>query len=187
MGPFKVISYYTNNGYEKEAQKLKESMEFFGLDFEIVEVEDRGSWMANTNYKPHFVHDMMEKFPKTPLVYTDVDSVFLKYPELFEKLECDFACHFRVGQELLSGTMYFQDEDLTNQLIMEWKYEVARFPSTWEQKNLHQALKRIQNKHPLRFQSLPASYCQIFDIMRDEGEPVIEHYQASRRLKNVNC
>ena len=161
-------------------------MKYWNLDYEIVEVEDRGSWMANTNYKPYFIHDMMEKYPKTPLVYTDVDSVFQKYPELFEKLNCDFACHIRGGQELLSGTMYFEDNDLTNMMIMEWKFRISKYPHTWEQKNLHQALKAMQDKHPLCFVSLPATYCQIFDIMRDAGEPVIEHFQASRRLKNVH-
>ena len=188
MGPFKVIAYFTEgNGYEAEADKLQESLDYFGIDHHIQPVANFGSWMANTNYKPHFVHDMMEQYPDTPLVYTDVDSVFQQYPKLFEELDCDFACHIRNGQELLSGTMYFEDNDYTNKLIMEWKFQVSRFPETWEQKNLHQALKRIQEKYPLCFQSLPATYCQIFDIMKNAGEPVIEHFQASRRLKHVNC
>ena len=33
--------------------------------------------------------------------------------------------------------------------------------------------------------NLPAAYCQIFDLMRSAGEPVIEALQASRVLKKA--
>jgi hypothetical protein len=30
---------------------------------------------------------------------------------------------------------------------------------------------------------LPPTYCQIFDLMADAGEPQIEHFQASREAQ----
>ena len=52
----------------------------------------------------------------------------------------------------------------------------------WDQKVLQYIIDQSEDLH-LNIIRLPPTYCQIFDLMQDEGNPVIEQFQASRRLK----
>jgi hypothetical protein len=45
----------------------------------------------------------------------------------------------------------------------------------------HTLIRALEKSTDLNIQLFPLNYCQIFDIMQNEGEPVVEHFQASRR------
>lgn len=182
------IAYYTHNTpYEHEAKKLRESLERFELPYEITSIPSFGSWQANTHYKAIFIQNMLYRHPERPLVYLDVDAVVKSYPLLFEELSCDIAAHrytspTRPKGELLSGTLYIAPTDNCKKLIQLWRYINQEYPSHWEQTNLSLA---IQFMPDITFFELPPAYCQIYDLMKDRGEPVIEHFQASRQNKNI--
>lgn len=188
MKKFAVIAYHTPDEiYSAEAEKLIESLKALNLDYRLRRIKDQGSWGANTNFKPVFIHECL-RFFNMPVLYVDVDAVFRKYPDFIDSLNCDFACHIRDGFELLSGTLYFQPTERAFELINSWMRRVDNEPRIWEQIHLHNALRFYDLNHPgqeINFVELPATYCQIFDIMRTAGDPVIEHFQASRRAKDV--
>lgn len=177
------ISYYTHgNGYELEIPELIQSFELFGLEHHISRVRPFTTWQKGAQYKAKFVEQMMQKFPERPLVWVDADARIRQLPVLFDQLDCDVAAHYHNGHELLTGTLYFGPTSRAKELVKDWILENERFPKghLGDQKNFQNLVERAEK---LRFEHLPAPYTLIFDSMADQGPPVIEHMQASRRLK----
>lgn len=190
-----VISHYTiNTGYEKEVKNLKASLEKWNLDFDIEGIESLGeengvqAWRRNSNYCSQLVQKMLMRYPNRDILRVDADAVFQRYPDLFlsEEFDADVAAHvhdFRWHhQELLGGTIFFRNTPTVRWLVDNWAWEcMVNRP---KQRN-PDLLKEIidKQKFAVKFGILPDTYCKIFDIMRDVKNPVIEHFQASRRFK----
>ncbi len=176
------VGYYTKGtGYEEEARQCVESLCAFDLLHDVIDVPNLGSWQANTQYKAVFCRDMVRKYAGRPVVYVDVDARVRRFPDLFDRLDCDIAVHLKDGWELLGGTIYFGPGAAALRVCEAWIAENRRKPLVWDQKNLHAVLRSMRGE--IRIENLPANYAQIFDSMRAAGEPVIEHMQASRSLK----
>jgi len=180
-----IVSYYTKGtGYESEVEHLKTTLKRFNLENDVVGITDRGSWHKNTYYKPHFIRQMLNKHRGRSIVYVDADAKIRMNPVLFNNLKCDFACHFHhPRKELLSGTLYFGNTKGSRYLIKEWIEEDKRHPKThMPQKNLRTVFNR--EKDNIRWKALPVEYCMIYDSnSRYEINPIIEHFQLSRRYK----
>ena len=170
-------SYYTLR-YTPEAEQLLATLREWGLRYDVRPVSDLGRWELNCNYKPTYLRECRERFPGEALVWVDADARVRSYPGLFDVLNCDFAAHWRHGQELLSGTLYFGPTEAAGKLLSEWEAECKRRPGDWDQRILADVLGKVPS---LKIARLPWSYCQIFD--GEPGIPVIEHTQASRRLR----
>lgn len=182
---FRIVSYYTRDTrYELEAKKLMESLEKLGLPFEVEVIDSLGSWQKNTQYKAVFIRKMMDKHDED-IVFLDADCVVRKHPELFETIaekgEIDFAVHYFMGKQLASGTMYFANCPIVAALVDSWIEANEQNPNAFDQKTLQDLLKSGWDN--LRVLVLPPEYCKIFDLMADVKDPVIEHFQASRRCK----
>jgi hypothetical protein len=189
---FVIVAYFTKGTpYETHAQKLIQSLNVFRLPYFVKPIEDQGDWDANTQYKPTFILEMLQKFPNRSIVYVDVDAVFFRYPEYFTYLDSqnkdcssfDIAVHIldhsnyaRKHQEpeLLSGTIYFRNTPNTSIIVREWIEECKKDPKLWDQRALATVLKNYS------FHILPEEYTVIFDYMSSVPNPVIRHYQASR-------
>jgi len=178
------VSFYTPT-YEEEANGLRASLDAFGLDHSIVAVPSRGDWIKNCAFKPAFLLRMMGARPGRALVWIDADGRVKKYPVIFNSLDCDFAAHWRNGEELLSGTMYFAPTVAARMLLEKWQVRIQLHPGVWDQR----ALAEIVDPRPdwLRVTKLPASYTRIFDApdMCDSADTVIEHRQASRKFRET--
>lgn len=185
---FRIVSYYTRNtSYELEAKKLMESLEKLGLPYEIEAIDSLGSWQKNTHYKAIFIRKMMEKHDED-VVFLDADCVVRRYPDLFDEInaheyEAGLAVHYYKGKQLASGTMFFANCPGVQALVDSWIEENEKNPDVLEQKNLQNVLESGWEKTLLSILRLPPEYCKIFDLMADIKDPVIEHFQASRRLK----
>jgi len=184
-----VVAYYTP-AYHEEAQRLRLSLRGWGLRRHLVPVADRGSWQANTQYKPQFLLDMLDRCASQPLLYVDADATMDRFPYLLEELDaaCDIAIHrrdwSRKGKppETLSGTIYLRNCRKVHELLKLWRSINDEHPNEWDQRNLERAIKCFGGA--LKVRELPAAYCCIFDGMPEAGDnPVITHWQASRRLK----
>ena len=183
---FRIVSYYTRNtSYELEAKKLMESLEKLGLPYEVEVIDTLGSWQKNTHYKAIFIRRMMEKHDED-VVFLDADCVVRRYPKLFDEINAyeyvaDIAVHYFQGKQLASGTLYFANCPFVQALVDSWIEENKKNPNGFDQKNLQNVLERGWKN--LTVFHLPPEYCKIFDLMADVKDPVIEHFQASRRLK----
>lgn len=179
-----IVSYYTKGtGYEEQVEYLKITLKRFNLENDIVGISDKGGWHQNTYYKARFIQQMMRKYPKRSIVFVDADAKIRANPVLFNTLDCDFACHFRQGKELLSGTLYFGNTKGARLLVRKWIEENRLYPKThMPQKNLRSVFNRYQNE--IKWEALPVEYCMIFDShARNKTRPVIEHFQLSRKYK----
>lgn len=181
---FIVVSYYTKDtGYQEEIKNLIESMEKFKIEYDIEGNENRGSWHLNTHYKSIFIRKMLDKHYPRPVVWVDADAVFLRYPDLFNTQTADFACYYRYGLELLSGTTYFANNGRARKLLDLAIMFDRKQPERSQQYNLKQAVPIWIREHGGQISYLPVSYCKIFDVGPDPV--VIQHNQASRKFREA--
>jgi hypothetical protein len=183
-----VVSFYTRNTpYEQEAFAMRESAYGVGL-FEVVlfAINSKGTWASNCQQKVEILQQALEVI-KGPCLYVDADARFKNRPELLQGawLRCyDMALHYFKGTELLSGTIWLNSTDHTRKLLEDWKESCTQHPKMWDQRVLAQLL---EDNHTIDIYKLPPEYTWIYDLspkVYGKSEPVIEHYQASRKYKD---
>jgi hypothetical protein len=193
MSGWIVISFYTSGtGYAQEIKKLETSLIKFKLPYKIYAYPPLGTWRKNLTYKSECILRAFDEFPDKDIVFIDADGIVRKHPALFDELsqkhDCDMACHFfRYSfstEELLSGTLWFQNNDTGRALVKRWD-EIGRAkPAVRHQMCLKLATGEPLLGRPVKVYHLPIEYTCIFDVPARRGkEAVIEHYQASRRLR----
>jgi len=189
-----IVGYYTlNTPYEQEATKLINSINKLNLYHDISGVPNLGNWQANTRFKANFMLDMLEKHPDKNLLYIDCDAIVHKRPELFINYNCDVAVRWQDftwrKNECLSGTIYMENNERTKKLCRIWaemNNKEGDKGKTLEQWNLGTVIESMQKTDGLIVKNLPPEYTFIFDSMRrmyPNAVAVIEHFQASRRLR----
>ena len=171
------VSFFAGPGYDREAAELVKTLDRFGLQYEVRELPDAGGWEANCGRKPEYLLQMMDAYPGESLVWVDADARIRREPTLFDSLDCDLAAHWKDGTELLSGTLYVGPS--ARPLLESWRDGCRANPGEWDQKVLQQI---VEGARSYRISTLPAEYTAIFDAEMCES-PVIEHMQASRRLR----
>jgi hypothetical protein len=190
-----IVSHYTRDtGYEKEVANLISSLESLGLDFAIEATDSLGeengvqAWRRNSNYCSELVQKMLKRYPDRDILRVDADAVFHKTPDLFtsEDFDADIAMHvhdFRWHQqEYLGGTIFFRNTPTVVWLVNYWTLLcMVERPKERNGDLLKEII--LSETFNVKFEQLPDTYCKIFDIMRDVKDPVIEHFQASRRFK----
>jgi hypothetical protein len=206
---YTVVSWYTPL-YEAANKRLRRSLDALGIPHVEYSMRGRGNWYENISLKPLILRQAFADV-KGDIVYTDSDSVFLRRPVLFDEwyqpytfipdniahdterarqyapLGHDLGVHYRAGLELLGGTQYWRKCDLIDELIdaMEQGMQLAHQSS---QVTLNRILPQWVAERGLRVRRLPAEYCCIFDNAEQRaecgGNPVVEHYQHSRQLRN---
>lgn len=183
-------SYYTHE-YHDAAMRLQRSCTLFELDLILVSMDSQGSWVRNCSRKPIFLAEVFHRYlcdgDYRAVVWVDADAEVKQYPQwIFDHAHDTgyaVARHMRDGKELLSGTLMFWNNLRSRNLLEAWGRACLNDPLVWDQRKLHQVLHRYP--HVFKSLDLPATYVQIFDTMRDAGEPVILHHQASRQLRRV--
>lgn len=176
---FVVVCFYTyDTPYAQEAAKLLQSCEQFDIPAFSYGYQSRGTWVKNAGMKPGFLLRMLQRHAGHDIVYLDADARVRSYPELFDNFSGEVGVHYRNGKELLSGTLYLKNVPAVHKLVKTWMTTQAAREEEWDQRVLQDVIK----DSGVLIQELPASYCQIFDLMKQHGDPVIEHLQASRRF-----
>lgn len=180
--PWKICAYFTKDTpYEGLVEGFRVScLEHGVLHPHIEALPDKGTWKNNTGMKPSFILNCIDRFPEWNIIYVDIDAKIRAYPKWFDTVIADFAVHIRKGIELLSGTLYFANNSKARRLVQKWIDKQTENPLELDQQNLASVLEKYQDIIQV---DLPRAYVQIFDLMACNGEPVIEHFQASRRFK----
>ena len=189
MNKIKVIGYYTKNTlYETQAKNLIKSLNDLQLDHDIEGVVSTGTWQGNTRLKAKFIKRMLNKHPDYSILYVDADAIVRSEPELLYNLNCDVAVRWENftwrPNECLSGTIYMANNDKTKSLCDLWDSinKSNNNKKNLEQWNLGSAIDKMKD---LKTFNLPPEYTFIFDLSRrlyKDAVPVIEHFQASRKV-----
>ncbi|MEK0368731.1 MAG: putative nucleotide-diphospho-sugar transferase, partial [Nitrosopumilus sp.] len=129
MVPWIVVGFYTvDTLYERKVKTLITTLNLNKVLYFMERVPNLGSWYKNTNYKPTFLKRMLKEFQGLDIIYTDVDVKFMKYPVLFDILDCDIAVHEfdrsnwprGRGTEVLSGTIFLKNNERVFNLVEKW-------------------------------------------------------------------
>lgn len=190
----RVVAYATNDAYWAEAQKLRMSCGEQRLDYRIYrEKHPEWTWSQAVRWKPQFcLRELIEagRLGFDGILYVDADAVFRNQPDWSELKGSDFGVHFfrrskHHAMELLTGTIWIRDCQSTRDFLLDWVKATERVGdcSTPEQASLAAVLR---NPYSLQILDLPPSWVYIFDDFQKiypHTRPVIEHFQASRRLR----
>ena len=192
-----LISYYTTGtSYEKEIQKLINSLGNHEIDYCIFGKPPLGSWRKNLDHKSAVIRDALKMFPGKDIVFVDSDAIVEKYPVIFDELSNDglydiaAAFHKYNGSvgigSLLSGTLWLRNNDITQAIVSGWHRIGLKNNDVRHQHCLRLAIDEIMMGGNLFFvYRLPTAYTYIFDYNYGKKiNPVITHYQASRKLKS---
>lgn len=178
-----IISYYTDS-YEEPARRLQDSIWKHLWKSDIERISSKGNWHKNINYKPTFIKKMLKKYPGQGVCWVDADGVLKSYPHKLENISQDVALHFREKKggnlELMTGTIFFNNTKKAKELLDLWESECKANPGVWDQRNLQNVIKKWDGE----LKHLNVDYCCIFDSPeRQNCEPVIEHFQHSRKIR----
>ena len=201
-----VITFYTPE-YEREAQELKKTCDQFKVPFMAFPKESKGSWVNNCTMKADVI---MEALDKTgfPVLWVDADARFRANPKdtllFLAKSDYDFGCYWipncwnldynkdrkpwtRGDEALAGGTLFFNNTKASRDLLKAWKLESEANPNRWEQESLQKVWDILDRNTKFSTYDFDQGWCKVFDAPWFEGEQelVIEHTQASRRLKPV--
>ena len=181
---FLTVAFYTlDSPYEVEIGELRRTCKEHGLELLTKGYEVRGTWVQNAGIKPEFLLSVLEEY-KCDILYVDADARIRQKPD-FSFVDGDIAVHYRRGKELLSGTIFLRYTECTLLALREWVCMQQKTPGEWDQRVFQSVLAALTGKGMVKVTNLPPQYTQIFDRMAHNGEPVIEHMQASRRYKKV--
>jgi|Laugresu1bdmlbsd_1035121.scaffolds.fasta_scaffold04034_6 hypothetical protein len=179
MRNYEILSGYTlNTPYENEIKFLIESLKKFNFSCDhIVPYKNQGTWEKNCQYKAIIIKEKLKELKK-PVVWLDADAVIVKNPILFENIKEDMAsCQWYGG--LISGTLYFKNNEKINEVINEWIELNEQNPKEWDQKTL----TRVAKNKEISIKILPLSYCKI-DYFKTKNAFIMQN-QASRRFKRI--
>ena len=187
MTPIFIAFYTIGTLYEREAARLRASLDALGLPHEIVGVPSRGDWATNASQTAQFCRDMLAAHPCAPLVYVDADAVVRRFPSrLCDMAGVDIAAHWVNGDTFANGTVYFGGTTKAWLVANRYAELVDAYGGRHhnEQVLLEKAIIEID---PV-VKRLPSAYCYIHDVDHKplaEDEIVIEHLQASRESRTA--
>jgi len=186
------VAYYTNDAYKREADKLGASLSELCIGFAIYAVYELAArgWKAAVMHKPRFILECLQQWEDYDILYTDADSIFRCIPDWRRFNTADLAGHLFTrsrhhGPELLTGTLFFKNNPRVHDFVRRWVEITTNFQSspTPEQESLAHLVKHSPE---IKFKDFGPEMVWIFDDFRaiyPQGRPIIEHFQASRRLR----
>ena len=89
------------------------------MEYVVCGYESRGSWVANCAIKPEFVAEMLEIYSED-LLYVDADAILHRSVHELDHVIADIGAHYLMDRELLSGTLFFRNNEKVKKLVDRW-------------------------------------------------------------------
>ena len=186
MREVRIVGFYTRNTpYELESKEMIASMEKYNLLYHLYPIDNQGQWELNCANKPSILRKALDDFPNDDLMYLDVDARVMRQPP-FNEIDrgvpgiCQWNPRWHPN-EVLSGTIYLPNNDISRKLLDIWIAEQKAHPTDWDQRTL----ERIYDKVPHSL--LHHDWINIDKNKKltfiETPNVIINHTQASRRHK----
>lgn len=198
----RIVTFYTKE-YVGEIDPWIASVKKTGLPYFLGTKESQGSWRANVGMKPQFMLDCLEKFDE-PLLWVDMDGRIVgDLHDLYHAPEkYDFGAWFipwdqmnpcdRPGgaktknDGISSGTMFWNNTEKAKEMLSMWCLK-EHGQHKYGQIVLGEVFHYWRPRQ-LRTWRMPQAWFKVFDKPWKRGENgpiIIEHFQASRRLRRT--
>ena len=171
-----LVSYYTSS-YQERAQELAKSADMVGLDHDIIELPDLGSWRENVLRKPGFLMMMLDAHHKENILWVDADAVIHKYPD-WSNLGW-LGLYYNKPEEPWAGTIFLNNSDPTRGFLDRW----IDFNETMEPSMDQDTLQYAVTASRIVVRRLPPAYHWVERVHRKRfpgADPIIEHFMDSR-------
>ncbi len=183
-----VMTFYTvNTAYEKEFEEFSKLAGKFEVPFIAYPVESKGNWLLNCSLKPSLIRRALDE-QEDDILYLDSDArIQQTLPQIKEDRPgfCVWDAPWRAG-ELLSGTIYFPNNELSRNIIDEWI--AAQNDTNWKEILHQRKLEKIYKKYPhflLSHDWVNIAGKNPASFMLKTEFPLIIHTQASRKHRNT--
>ena len=180
--PGTIVGFYTGGTrYEAEARRLAASVEALGLPIHLEKVPPIDEWLTAVRHKPIVLRELRERL-RGPLLYIDVDAVVHSNPWPYLRgYDNDVAVAGHRDEQIISGTILFNDTSGAAKLIDDWIAAQSADPAAWDQHALQTVALSDKADKGYQVDFLPPEMCKVFDRRyQPPVEAVIEHLQASR-------
>lgn len=178
------VSFYTRN-YLDSANRLRASLDRWGIEHDITEKPCSGSWQKNTHYKAEVCYEALKKHQR--FCWIDADSELMADPryELERLPDFDMAAHIFRGYQLNAALLMFRRSKSVESLMLRWRSSLDRGFIGHDQDCLAVELYRTQDI-AFRFHSLGPEWCYVDDLSRrfypmPERILVYQHQESRRR------
>ncbi|MEM9302015.1 MAG: hypothetical protein AAGE01_07880 [Pseudomonadota bacterium] len=118
-----IFTFYNNEAYRADAERLGRCCAHFGVPFEAVEGKELGSWVRNCNQKPRLLATVRKRV-RGPIVWLDSDCVIHRPPAtLLEPRSADAMlwCGAITQKHYVSSqVMWWNDTPAAHAIIDEW-------------------------------------------------------------------
>jgi|MEHZ01.6.fsa_nt_MEHZ011623781.1_35 hypothetical protein len=185
----RIVAFYTPS-YSHIVKNLTASIEKFGYDYTIYEVEDRGCWEKNCAQKPEVIFRAMQEY-EDDILYLDADAMILRelpLHELFGDTMMFYLLQWehegKKVNELISATIYIPYNLNNLDLVKQWEEHQKEDSMIWDQQTLGEVLNKLKD---YKFNTLSAewNYIEKYHAPFLTLDPIIIQSQASRTMKDV--
>ena len=184
---FTLVSAYTQHTpYEEEFKRFDASVKKQGItNYKVYPLQSKGNWYKNCQLKATTILNAMNELNDN-ILWVDIDAEIRGDISYFNTLDCDICCYYLKTRwnpnELLSGTIYFANNEASKRILSKW-IEINAGNSSWDQINL----QSVVDKENVRKTIMPADYIVVDRICtqwQKYGSIKIYHHQASRKNRN---
>lgn len=182
----RVVSFYTDDEvYRPAADRLRKSLEKFGIPYCLVKIPrlENYDWCMVAKLKPSFILEQLEEW-KNPIFWLDADNEVIQEPKLFKHIgEFDIAVSRfdRFDWMLNSSTIGFNYTPVAREILREWTISVPRCRNGkyGDQPTLHRVLQRFALAGG-RVGMLPTTYISV-----DKANAVIYQHHAGIECRKI--
>lgn len=166
------ITMHTDERYERLAARLCKSAEKFSIEVKAIKRPHLARWADNLFQKAEVIRENMDVDGKRDLVWLDADAWLERKPDLFWKIDADFAAYFGGRQALYGGVKWFKAGQIGVDIVDRWIKQNQETPQYIDDNNLLHVLGNARVFH------LPPAYSWTEKWMRRRfpgADPVICH------------
>lgn len=179
-----IVAFYTDRTqYVHQVEEWRYS--FKDYDTMVYKIENQGSWEKNCAQKSRVIKYALEDL-NDDILYLDIDARLQRPLESIQIPRLPGFCIWQPPwkangeKELLSGTIYFPNNEISKNLINDWIEEQEKDETIWDQKTL----QKVVDREDYPYFKFNLNWVAIQKFMK-LADPIIVHGQISRKLKNT--